>query len=174
MAKLDNVRVPCCIASIDQPSWRVEAQFNPKELSMDKQVPWQKHEQSRGDAPKMEFTGAQPSKLSVELFFDGYEEKLNVYQAFVSRLEYLTTVRDMGDDDLRPHRCMFVWGHETKGFPRFDGVIESMSTKYTMFLHDGTPCRATVTLKLTRAADAHRKAESNSGGGGGGGGGGGQ
>jgi hypothetical protein len=34
---------------------------------------------------------------------------------------------------------------------RFKCVIESISTKYTMFMPDGTPLRATVTLKLKEA-----------------------
>lgn len=38
------------------------------------------------------------------------------------------------------------------GLPAFEGVIESIGTKYTMFLSNGTPVRATVSLKVKEAS----------------------
>jgi len=48
----------------------------------------------------------------------------------------------------RPPMCIFVW---SKVFPAFKGVITQLSTKYTMFLPDGTPVRATVSLQMKQA-----------------------
>jgi len=43
---------------------------------------------------------------------------------------------------------LIIWG----GLPAFEGVIESVGTKYTMFLPNGTPVRATCTVKFKEAS----------------------
>ena len=50
----------------------------------------------------------------------------------------------------------FYWS----GIPRFRGVVENLSVKYTLFLPDGTPVRATVNLRMKQAAGAMNKKES--------------
>ena len=52
------------------------------------------------------------------------------------------------EDKKRPPRIKVSWGDR---LPPFIGVLESVSTKYTMFLRDGTPVRATCGLKLLEA-----------------------
>lgn len=53
-----------------------------------------------------------------------------------------------------PGRNVFIiWGT----LPEFAGVIESVSTKYTMFLPNGTPVRATCTLRFKEADRASFK-----------------
>jgi hypothetical protein len=54
--------------------------------------------------------------------------------------------------------CIFLWG---KGFPSFMGVIESLSTKFTMFLANGTPVRATVTVKMKQATKLTKAVETD-------------
>lgn len=49
----------------------VEAQFNPKEISIDKSVPWQK-QKTRGPGD-LEFSSADPQTMSSEPMFDGEE-----------------------------------------------------------------------------------------------------
>jgi hypothetical protein len=136
-----------CVLLNDDTKKTFQAHFNPKEISWDKSIPWQKHKRSKGDNPLMEFTGAQPSKLSVELFFDTYETKKNVHNAYIAELQELCRVQKY-DDGLRPPLVVFMWGNE---FPKFKGVIESLAVKYTMFLSTGKPVRATATLKITHA-----------------------
>jgi hypothetical protein len=124
--------------------------FNPKEITVDKAVPWQKHKQSQGDHPTLEFTSAEPKTLTLELVFDTFEGRQNVYTTDVQRLEKLATV----DPTLkRPPMVHFVWGT----FPSFTGVIESLSVKYTLFLEDGTPVRATCALRLKQATTVRGK-----------------
>ena len=49
----------------------------------------------------------------------------------------------------------FYWS----GAPQFKGVIESLSVKYTMFMPDGTPVRATVNLRMKQANRLLNKGE---------------
>lgn len=117
--------------------------FNPKEISVDKSVPWGHHDAAGQDEPKLEFTHGKPHSLSFELFFDGYETRTNV-SGLVAQLEKFVATQDKH----RPPMVTFVWG----AGPTFTGVLGSVSAKYTMFLADGTPCRATVNLRMHEAS----------------------
>jgi hypothetical protein len=155
------------IASKDEPGIRVPAQYNPKELQVDQTVPWKKpeaanqtgSEKGSGDDPiALEFTGAEGRTMSVELLFDGYEQNKSI-AGEVGLLEQLARVRNPGEKDetkRRPHQCIVSWGGS--GLPSFECVIESLSTKYTMFSSEGTPLRATCTVKLKEAHAVDKKA----------------
>jgi hypothetical protein len=155
------------------PDGGVAGDYNPKELQVDKSMPWQKHSYSNknGDTAKndrgnlhLEFTGAEGRSMTIELMFDGYEQKASV-AASVANLEKLTNVIDPTASDenkRRPPLCLIAWGD--KGLPSFKCVIESLSTKYTMFSSDGAPLRATCTLKL-KEADTLSTKDAESGGG---------
>jgi hypothetical protein len=138
------------IVNLDE-GWFVEANYNPKELSIDKAAQWGQHESSKTDSPIMEFTGAKGRSLSMELFFDTYEQKGDVHAMYVKRLVDLTMLRknSSGEEQARPPLCMVVWGT----FPQFKGVVTKVGTKYTMFLPDGTPVRATCTVTMEEASD---------------------
>lgn len=139
----------CKILNLDEKTKPIEAYFNPKEVSLDKAVPWNAHKASKADHHILEFTNAQPRVLSVELFFDGYEQGVDVWSAYVQHLLALTEVKKNAnsDSEKRPPMCELVWG----SFPRFKGVIESVQTKFTMFLPNGTPVRATCSVKIKQA-----------------------
>jgi len=159
----------------------LEADYNPKELQVDKSMPWSKHSYSNknGDTAKndrgnlhLEFTGAEGRSMTIELMFDGFEAKKSV-EGKVHELERLTNVIDPKNNDekmRRPPLCVVAWGDA--GLPSFRCVIESLSTKYTMFGRDGTPLRATCTVKLKEADTLSTKdAEDGAAGGGAAGGG---
>ena len=128
----------------------IRALFNPKEYTVSKSVPWNPHSASGLDAPEMQFTTGQGESLSLELFFDTYEDKSNV-RAHTDRLHDLALI----DASLhRPPLLIVTWGKL-----RFQGVVESINHRFTMFLEDGTPVRATCTLSLREARSAAQQAE---------------
>jgi hypothetical protein len=109
----------------------------------------------------LEFTGAEGRSLTLELLFDAFEGKGSPrsvdVQGNVAKLEKLAAVRDpTSKDDMkrRPHHCVVVWDNV---LPRFECVIENLSTKYSMFDSDGTPLRATCTVKLKEAKIVDKK-----------------
>jgi len=132
----------------------VDAQYNPKEIGLDKSVPWQKAPTSTGDQPELTFTSAEGRSLSLELFFDTYEEGTDVHAKYVAKLLSLAMVMDPNgsEDKKRPTRVKVLWG-----LPAFEGVIESIGTKYTMFLPSGMPVRATCSVKVKEASRASFK-----------------
>ncbi|MBA3397543.1 MAG: hypothetical protein H0T89_33275 [Deltaproteobacteria bacterium] len=159
------------IGSLDKTSLTVKAQYNPKELQVDQSVPWKKPDSANktgsqggsggGDGGiALEFTGAEGRSMSVELLFDGYEgsgRSVNV-AGQVAILEELAAVMDPKSKDekkRRPHHCVISWGD--RGLPKFQCVIESLSTKYSMFSSEGQPLRATCTVKLKEATSVDKK-----------------
>ncbi|HEX2574619.1 MAG TPA: hypothetical protein VH877_34045 [Polyangia bacterium] len=128
------------------------AMFNPKELTVEKSVSWTPAK-ARGEGGEgkqeervLEYQDPQPAKLSVTLFFDTFEQKSDVYND-IKPLESMAMI----DSALkRPPLCLFLWG----GKFRFQGVIASLTQKYTMFLADGTRVRCEVGLQMQSAAAA--------------------
>jgi hypothetical protein len=141
------------LAATEGSKTKVTVYFNPKEIMIDKQVPWKVHQNSEGDAPTLEFTAGQGKTLNCELMFDMFEDQGDVHATYISKLERLVLI----DDDLkRPPLCTFTWG---SNMPVFKGVVEDLQVKYTLFLPDGTPCRATVTLKMKQSSTLLNKKE---------------
>ena len=160
------------IDSVDEPGkYKVIAQYNPKELQVDRTVPWSPTGEANKDNSQLgnkqggvhlEFTGAQGRSLTLELLFDEYEGadgSKGVVAGSIKNLESLASVRKPGSDEedfRRPHLCNVVWGTTLQGF---QCVIESLTTKYTMFSSDGEPLRATCTVKLKEAHAVEKKAK---------------
>ena len=115
------------------------AQFNPKELQVDKSVSWTNAKGPATEDPDQEFKEPQSRSLSTTLYFDTYETGGDVYGQYVSKLESFVTMGAEG----RPPYVIFTWGNFS-----FKGVVESLSQKYTMFLSNGTRCRCEVGLKM--------------------------
>jgi Contractile injection system tube protein len=152
------------IVSFDKGKPRVTAQYNPKELQVDKPVAWQKNPQANKSPEKgiqLEFTGAEGRSMTLELLFDGFEKKTSIADK-VRDLNTLASPLKAGstnENERRPHMCVVTWG-ET--IPSFRCVIESLSVKYTMFSEDGVPLRATCTVKL-KEADVVQMAKADGG-----------
>jgi Contractile injection system tube protein len=145
---------PVSIGSLDDKGLTVTAQYNPKELEVNRAVPWTKHtNKSNESGLQLEFSGADGRGMSLELFFDGSEGDPTKVSLEIEKLEKLCRVRVPGstkDEEKRPHHCVVVFG-TIYATDVFRCVIESMSTKYTMFNPLGVPIRATVNLKLKEA-----------------------
>jgi hypothetical protein len=161
-SKDDSVSIASCDANI-----HVDAQFNPSNLQVDLTVPWQKKSQankSNETGIQLEFTGAEGRSLTLELLFDGFETGTSVADK-IQTLNTMASVMNPSDADetkRRPHLCVVTWGTT---IPKFKCVIESLSTKYTMFSDKGVPLRATCTVKLKEADTVTGKASTGSGGG---------
>jgi hypothetical protein len=121
----------------------VKAQFNPKEMSLDRSVPWQKVKNAKA-AGDLEYTGAEARTMAFELFFDGFEKNMPV-QAEIEKLQMLCDP-DETLNPKRPVKCIVVLGSI-----QFTCVIESLAVKYTMFNSDGVPVRGTANLKVKEA-----------------------
>jgi len=158
MGKLERAKIIVLKAdgkSVNDKESSIDVCFNPKEYSLEKSVSW-KSEKAQTDAPLPEFTEPAAMTLSVTLQFDTYEERVSVREKYTKFIEKLVLMRgDLGKKPTpeqkkkaMPPVCIFLWGRFS-----FQGVVESLSQKYTMFLSDGTPVRAECALKLRNVTD---------------------
>ncbi len=136
----------------------VRAQFNPKEVQFDQQSTWSPSTEDTGTV--LEYGKRTPSSMSFELLFDGFEQtdesgtSTSDVEARLQTLKQLLRPMANSGDKKRPPKVKIVWGPQcARTMPRFIGVIESLSIKYTMFHRDGSVLRATANVKLKEASD---------------------
>lgn len=145
------------IRSVDGPQIVVSAQYNPKEVSFQKSVKWADQESQGDDFPGLQFSAGGAVTMSLELLFDKYEEGGDV-RKYINQLMALAQV----DPKLkRPPVVQLVWGGQRGVLfsGGFVGVVESLTTKYTMFTPEGIPCRAVATVALKQAEDVKANEE---------------
>lgn len=98
------------------------------------------------DAPILQYVHGNARTLSMDLFFDSYEKQEDVRH-------YTNRVFDLLLID--PHRhvppiCKVGWGSFS-----FRGVLEHVSGNFTLFLPNGTPARATLSVVFKEYIDVH-------------------
>lgn len=125
----------------------IKFQYNPKELTVAKNAKW-KRDSNRNAAKSAppEFTGSDPSKLTLEIFLDATDK---MDDGVVKKVEMLfsccvPTTTSRNNKKGSPPWVIFSWGGLT-GFPSF---VTSVSCKYTLFTPSGLPVRAIVTVAL--------------------------
>ena len=144
----------------------IEVLFNPNAYSISKSVSWSAatgagnaagQTDRRKNAPALQFGGGQSRTLSLELFFDTTEETDNAkkdVRSLTNNIVKLTRiVRDL--DPQRPPVCVVSWGKETppgSDFP-FTGVVSQLTQRFNLFMADGRPVRASLTVAFTEYLD---------------------
>jgi hypothetical protein len=152
--------------SLSQPGTEfdhIDFQFNPKDLTVAKTAAWHRDtgKGSKKSAPP-QYRGPQPSKLSLEMFFDASETQDDSVVANVEKLFAccVPTAESLAQNNGSPPWVRFKWGTMT-GFVAY---ISSVSAKYTLFASGGTPIRATCTVTLEELAGEPPKQNPTSGG----------
>jgi hypothetical protein len=122
--------------ALDLPIWVLNFAIEPK-------PPWETHRNSEPDEPTLNFTSGEAKTLSVELMFDTYEEGISVKPFVTSLLNF--SFASTSPNATAP--VDFTWGPNGP----FRAFITTADARYTMFLPDGTPARATVGLNMSGA-----------------------
>lgn len=132
-----------------------EVLFNPNQISIQKATKWELTPTAERDAPTSQFTYGEPATLSMDLFFDTYEAQRDV-RAYTDQIYHLTTVEQHGDLH-RPPLCRLAWGDFN--FSDFQWVLQSLNQRFTLFLDNGLPVRATLscTFKQWRSDDVEAR-----------------
>lgn len=121
-------------------------EFNPKELQVDKTAKW-KFDAKAGSpkAPPAEYLGPDPGSLTVEMFLDASGKPAGDVSKKVKVLTdaCIPTQTSKGKGKPLPRGVRFGWGSFN-----FEGYIEKVSAKYTLFRPNGTPIRAACTITM--------------------------
>jgi nucleoid-associated protein YgaU len=125
----------------------VPFQFNPKEVTITKSASWKRDTGKRsGTAGRPEFTGPEPSKMTLEMFFDATPTRDGSVVEAVETLLSCCVATEKSDGQNKPVPPLVVlhWG-SISSFPAF---VTSVSAKFTLFSSDGTPIRAVCSVSL--------------------------
>ncbi len=145
------------------PLERIDFQFNPKELTLAKSASWarQNAKGNKKSSPP-QYNGPQPSKLSLEMFFDASDTQNNSVVKAVEKLFTccVPTTTSSQQKKESPPWVMFRWG----GLTGFLAYISQVQAKYSLFTASGLPIRATVTVTLEELAGEAPKQNPTSGG----------
>jgi hypothetical protein len=138
--------------------------FNPTQLVFSRSAKWEPAKGSRNDGnllPKVSFSGVDPYQLTIsDVLFDTYETGKSVSEyirKFQAAVDPPSSQSGAGQGSSggsgsnsgkskRPPVYIFRWGAEQTF--SFRCVVKKLDFTYTMFLPDGTPVRAKMTLSL--------------------------
>src|SRR5215813_3164474 len=133
----------------------IEVLFNPGEYSLEKGNTFQSTPLPGLATPVTQWVTGNADVLTMDLFFDTYTKSsrhANVQQREDVR-NYTRKISSLMDVDPTLHSppiVQFIWGPPI-GSPenlQFTGTIEKVSQKFTYFLDDGTPVRATLNITM--------------------------
>lgn len=119
--------------------------FNPNQYTITKKATWTEAKVQGLGVPVQQFKNGEPRTLAMSLVFDTLEERSDV-RKLTGKLAKLVEVTSDG----KPSVCKIFWGpdQDNAAALSFQGVIETLTQKFTLFLDDGTPVRATVDLAM--------------------------
>lgn len=125
--------------------------LNPHTISVERGAEFETEKNNQGH-DEVKYRGTKPTCVSLgEMWFDTYDERISVRKRYIDALEALV------DYNVETHYTKvvtLVWGEftQTTDFqPWWLFYVEKVKTDYTMFLPDGTPVRAKVSLHLLQA-----------------------
>ena len=119
----------------------IEVLFNPTEYSLEKSVQYGEVSLPGLDTPVTQFVSGNAETLSMDLLLDTYDTGADV-RDLVEKFDEFVTV-----DGARhaPPVCKFVWGKLS-----FTAVVERLGKRFTLFLPDGYPIRAQLSVSFKR------------------------
>jgi nucleoid-associated protein YgaU len=122
----------------------IKVLFNPTEYRLSKANQFAEVAIPGLEAPPIQFVRGGARTLSMQLFFDTYEQGEDVRDYTDQVIELLEI-----DPELHaPPICLFSWGNLV-----FVGVLERADQRFSLFLSDGTPVRATLDVSFKEYFD---------------------
>jgi hypothetical protein len=94
------------------------------------------------EAPYLQFVRGNAGSLSIEVFYDTYEQGTDVR----TYTDQLTSLLNLDTELHAPPPLCFTWG--MPGSEPFTCVLERVSRRFTLFNEQGIPVRARLTLTL--------------------------
>jgi Contractile injection system tube protein len=121
-----------------------QALFNPTEYSVDKGNTIAQAAIPGLEAPILQYVHGNMRTLTMDLFFDTYEEGTDV----TNDTNQIYDLLYLDPSTHAPPICELTWGTFY-----FRGVLDHVSGKFTLFLADGTPVRATLSVVFNEFID---------------------
>lgn len=117
----------------------IPVRFNPGEYSLDVSNSFAEIGIPGLRTPPIQYIRGNARILKMELFFDSFEQEVDVR----TQTQRLTNLLNPDRLTQGPPILLFSWGSFN-----FKCILESVAQRFTMFLTDGTPARATLTVSF--------------------------
>ena len=139
----------------DNPLLIVPFLFNPEGFTVERTNQFTEVNIPGLPSSTFQFVKGGARTLTMDLFFDTYEKKMDV-RIFTDRItgwdsgsmfsklpDIAKGLMDIDSDLHAPPVCLFIWGAYI-----FPCIIERVTKRFTMFLPEGIPVRATLKITL--------------------------
>jgi hypothetical protein len=145
----------------------LEFKYNPESFSFSQTAIWTDppHHVGKKYAPPPTHQRTNPATVSMEVFFDAFEEfRGDVTEDVLTLVDWTKPCPPMMEGGvMNPPLLSFMWG-SSKALEGFLGYLSSVAVNYTLFRMDGTPIRATCTISLIEVPDPPARTNPTSGG----------
>lgn len=122
---------------------QIEILYFPPEYSIERSNSFSEVSVPGLESPYLQFTKGNSGSISLEVFYDTYEEDGVDVRKYTDQLTGLMNI----DPELHaPPVLRFLWGLDAK--EPFYCVLERVSRRFTMFNSDGIPVRAKLSITL--------------------------
>jgi LysM repeat protein len=111
--------------------------FNPTQYSLEKSNQISELAIPGLSSPILQYVHGSNRTLTMDLFFDTYEQKTDV-RFYTDQIYGLLGIEE---ETHVPPICTFIWGDFS-----FECVLQRVGGRFTLFLADGTPVRATLSV----------------------------
>jgi hypothetical protein len=129
----------------------IKVLFNPTQYQLSKANQFAEVAVPGLEAPPLQFVRGNARTLSMQLFFDTYDPVDAELQGSDVRnfTSQITGLLKVDSDSHAPPICLFSWGKL-----KFIGVLEKADQRFTLFLPNGVPVRATVDVSFKEVGQA--------------------
>lgn len=125
-----------------------DVMFNPEEYSLSKDNNFSSQNVPGLSSPLLQFVHGNLQTLDMELYFDTYEDRRDVRE----ESEKVRSLMDIDGDLHAPPILQVSWASL-----QFRCVLARVNQKFTMFLEDGRPVRARLTVTFNEFIDPERQ-----------------
>lgn len=130
---------------------KIPLHFNPPKIDVSRGRKIERAANTGANQQNGRVASLEPITLKLDaLMFDTYESRKSVRDTVIDKLEDAIVAGGGDDDDSVYTIIRFNWGQFTSSRhdSHYQFLLRGFDCSYTMFLEDGTPVRATVTLRL--------------------------
>src|ERR1700679_3632174 len=124
--------------------------FNPEEYTLNKDNNFASQSIPGLSGPILQFVAGNLRTLEMELFFDTYEAQTDVR----SQTDNIVNLLNINSSLHAPPVLRIGWASL-----QFRGVLARVSQKFVLFLPDGTPVRAKLTVSFSEYIDPNQEAK---------------